>query len=68
MSLLPTLTPCKTCNFVTCLTSPANPSITIKNKKGASGSSCLNPLVGLNSSMGLPFCHNRNRDGTTNQK
>ena len=41
--------------FTACLTSLARPSTTTIKRKGAKGSSFLNPLDGLNSSVGLPF-------------
>ena len=54
-SFLPILRPDSRLAFTACLTSPVNPSATTKKRKGASGSPCLNPLLGLNSSVGLPF-------------
>jgi len=33
---------------LTCVTTPANPCATIRNKNGAKESLCLSPLVGVN--------------------
>jgi len=40
---------------ISCLTSPSNPSTTIKIKNGTNGSPCLSPLVIVNSFVGLLF-------------
>jgi len=37
------------------LTTPAKPSVRIRKINGARGSPCLNPLLGLNSLVGLPL-------------
>ena len=50
---LPTFTSFNTFSFNALRTRLANPSATIRNKKGAKGSPCLRPLKGLNSYVGL---------------
>ena len=52
---LPTFMPVYRFSLTAWFTIPDRPCATIKNKKGAIGSPCLNPLVGLNCLVGLPF-------------
>ena len=61
---LPTFRPLRTFILSACLTNPAKLSATTKKRNGAIGSPCLNPLEGLNSSVGLPLTSTDTDDET----
>ena len=55
IAFLPTFIPDSILAFPAFLTNPTRPSTTIIKRKGTKGSPFLNPLIDLNSSVGLPF-------------
>jgi len=57
--VLPNLYPFKFIFWTTCLTNLAKPSTTIKNKSRTNGSPRLNPLVGINVFVELPFTNTK---------
>jgi len=50
--------------FFVSLTTPHEPSTTIRNKKGGRGSPCLSPFSDMNSDVGLPLTNTKSDKDT----